>query len=367
MMRIGVPREIVAGEARVAATPDTVKRFVALDIAVCVESGAGLTAGCADADYAKVGATIVSSPAEVYACDLVLKIRAPQAEEIGYLKAGSVLFALADPWRNPLLEQYAASGIRLMALELPPRITRAQTMDVLSSQANVAGYGAVMLAAARYPRFFPLLMTAAGTVKAARVLVLGAGVAGLQAISAARRMGAMVEAFDVRAAAREQVESLGARFVAVDISAEGQGGYAKALDESDMERLRAALLPKIAASDVVIATAQVPGKPAPKLVSAEAVAAMRFGSVLVDLAVGTGGNVEGAKQGETVTANGAVILGESNMPARYAADASELFARNIFNFVAALTVNGRLDFGREPEIVGPATVCRDGELLFGRT
>jgi H+-translocating NAD(P) transhydrogenase subunit alpha len=365
-MRIGVPREIVGGERRVGATPDTVKRFLGLGCSVCVEAGAGAASGCSDNDYAKVGASVVAHAGDAYASDVVLKVRSPQAQEIGFLKPGSVVFALADPWRNSLLEQLASAGIRLMALELPPRITRAQSMDVLSSQANIAGYGAVMLAASRYPRFFPMLMTAAGTVKAARVLVLGAGVAGLQAISAARRMGASVEGFDVRPAAREQVESLGARFVSVDVAAEGQGGYASALDEAAMERLRAGLLPKIAAADVVIATAQIPGKPAPLLVSAEAVAAMRFGSVLIDLAIGTGGNVAGAQVGETVSNNGALIVGEPNMPSRYAADASALFARNVFNFIAALAVDGRLDFTREPEIVGPATICKDGQLLFGR-
>jgi H+-translocating NAD(P) transhydrogenase subunit alpha len=365
-MHVGVPRETVPGERRVAATPDTVKRLLGLGCSVNIETGAGAAAGCSDDDYAKAGASLVSGPADAYACDVVLKVRAPQADEIGLLKAGSTLFALVDPWRNPLLQQLAGAGIRLMALELPPRITRAQSMDVLSSQANIAGYGAVMLAASRYPRFFPMLMTAAGTVKAARVLVLGAGVAGLQAISAARRMGASVEGFDVRAAAREQVESLGARFVSVDISAEGQGGYASALDEAAMERLRTGLQPKIANADVVIATAQIPGKPAPLLVSAAAVAAMRFGSVLVDLAIVTGGNVAGAQVGETCTGNGALIIGEPNMPSRYAADASALFARNLYNFIAALAVDGRLDFTREPEIVGPATVCNDGQIMFGR-
>lgn len=365
-MKIGIPRETVAGEARVAASPDTVKRYLALGYTVSLESTAGLRAGCSDDDYHKAGADIVPSAAETFACDIVLKVRSPHADELAWLQSGSTVFALADPWRNPLLEQLTASGIRLMALELPPRITRAQTMDVLSSQANISGYGAVMLAAARYPRFFPMLMTAAGTVKAARVLVLGAGVAGLQAISAARRMGAMVEGFDVRAAAREQVESLGARFVAIDLSAEGEGGYARAMDEEAMARLRAALLPKVAASDIVIATAQIPGKAAPLLISADAVAAMRYGSVLVDLAIASGGNIAGATIGETITANGALIIGEANMPSRYSADASALLARNLYNFIAALNVDGRLDFTREPEIVGPATICNDGKLLFGR-
>lgn len=365
-MKIGIPRETVAGEARVAASPDTVKRYLALGYTVSLESTAGLSAGCSDDDYRSAGADIVPSAAAAYACDIVLKVRSPQVDELAWLKSGSTVFALADPWRNPLLEQLTASGIRLMALELPPRITRAQTMDVLSSQANIAGYGAVMLAAARYPRFFPMLMTAAGTVKAARVLVLGAGVAGLQAISAARRMGAMVEGFDVRAAAREQVESLGARFVAIDLFAEGEGGYARALDEAAMARLRTALLPKVAASDIVIATAQIPGKAAPLLISADAVAAMRYGSVLVDLAIASGGNIAGATIGETITANGALIIGEANMPSRYSADASALLARNLYNFIAALNVDGRLDFTREPEIVGPATICNDGKLLFGR-
>ena len=340
-MLIGIPRETRNGETRVAATPETVKKLAASGKhAIVVERGAGLSSSVRDADYQAAGATL-GSAADALAADIVLKVRAPDARELAQVKRGAMLIGLLDPYDAAGVAAIVASGADAYALERLPRISRAQSMDVLSSQANIAGYKAVMMAANQYARFMPMLMTAAGTVKAARVLVMGVGVAGLQAIATAKRLGAVIEASDVRPSVKDQVESLGGKWVDVPYEtaeekeiAEGVGGYARPMPASWMTRQGAIIAERVKQMDIVITTALIPGRPAPRLINAETVAGMKPGSVIVDLAVEQGGNVEGSMAGQVVVSNGVHIIGTTNLPALVAADASALYARNVLNFLA---------------------------------
>ncbi|MDO9428203.1 MAG: Re/Si-specific NAD(P)(+) transhydrogenase subunit alpha [Methylobacterium sp.] len=371
-MRIAVLTESDPAEPRVAAVPETVKKFIALGADVTVQSGAGLTAGVPDADYEAAGARVASSAQDAANdADLVLKVRRPNADEIGLLKRGATVVAIMDPYGNEAaLGEMAQAGLDTFAMELMPRITRAQVMDVLSSQANLAGYRAVVDGASEYGRAMPMMMTAAGTVPAARVFVMGVGVAGLQAIATARRMGAVVTATDVRPATKEQVESLGAKFVAVEDDefkqAETSGGYAKEMSAEYKKKQADLVATHIAKQDIVITTALIPGRPAPQLVSAAMVATMKPGSVLIDLAVERGGNVEGAKAGEIVTTDhGVKIVGHLNVPGRLAATASSLYARNLYAFVETLIDKEAksLAVKRDDELVKATNLTHDGQVV----
>ena len=371
-MRIAVLSEADPAEPRVAAVPETVKKFVGLGAEVVVQAGAGLKAGVPDAEYEAAGATVAQGAEETARdADLVLKVRRPAAEELSLLKKGAAVVAIMDPYgREAELKAMADAGVTSFAMELMPRITRAQVMDVLSSQANLAGYRAVVDGAAEYGRSMPMMMTAAGTVPAARVFVMGVGVAGLQAIATARRLGAVVTATDVRPATKEQVESLGAKFVAVEDEefkqAETAGGYAKEMSAEYQQKQAELVKGHIAKQDIVITTALIPGRPAPKLVSEEMVASMKPGSVLVDLAVERGGNVAGAKAGEIVTTEkGVKIVGHTNVAGRLAATASSLYARNLFAFVETLIDKEAkaLAIKWDDELVKATNLTRDGEVV----
>ena len=376
-MKVAVVKERRAHERRVAASPDTVKRMLAMGLEVTTESGAGAGAGFADAAFAAAGAAIAADAAAALGdADIVLKVQRPLigeeggVDELRTIKRGAALIGLLQPLQNPgAAAAYAAAGIAAFAMELVPRITRAQTMDVLSSQANLAGYKAVIDAADEFGRAFPMMMTAAGTIKAARVLVMGAGVAGLQAIATARRLGAIVSATDVRAAAKEQVESLGATFISVDEeaarSAETAGGYAREMGEDYQRRQRERITEALKRTDVVICTALIPGRPAPVLLTHAMIAEMMPGSVIVDLAVEAGGNVEGSVAGEiATTANGVRIIGHLNVPSRIAADASALYARNLLSFLALIVdKEGRLAIDPNDEIVKATLLTRDGAVV----
>jgi NAD(P) transhydrogenase subunit alpha len=374
-MKLAIPRERRAHERRVAATPDTVKRLKALGLEITVEAGAGAGASIADEAYAAAGAEIAADyAAAVGGADIVLKVARPLAaadglDEGAALKRGAVLIAMLDPYRNkPLVADLAARGVTAFAMELVPRITRAQAMDVLSSQANLAGYKAVLDAATEFGRAFPMMMTAAGTIAPAKVMVMGAGVAGLQAIATARRLGAVVCATDVRLAAKEQVESLGGTFVMVDDEearqAETSGGYAKEMSDAYKKKQAALIAETIRKQDIVICTALIPGRPAPRLVSDEMVASMRPGSVIVDLAVENGGNCEGAVAGEVVLRHGVRIVGHANVPSRVAVDASQLYAKNLLNFVQLIVgKDGALKIDRDDEIVKGALLSTDGAIV----
>ncbi len=368
--KVGVVRETRESETRVAVTPDAVKRLTALGFAVTVQAGAGLGAAYPDADYLTAGASLAPDDAAAMAdADVVLAVRALPPEALGGLKAGAIVAAMLNAYaERPALDALAQSGATGFAMEFVPRITRAQSMDVLSSQANLAGYRAVIEAAEAYGRAMPMMMTAAGTVAAAKVFVMGAGVAGLQAIATARRLGAVVTATDVRPASKEQVESLGAKFVAVEDEefkqAETAAGYAKPMSAEYQAKQAALVTEHLKKQDIVITTALIPGRPAPKLVSAEQVGSMRAGSVVVDLAVEQGGNCALAKPGETVvTAGGVKIVGIVNLPGRIATDASALYARNLVNFLALLVKDGNLAPDFEDEIVKGALVTRAGHVV----
>ncbi|WP_269531619.1 Re/Si-specific NAD(P)(+) transhydrogenase subunit alpha [Chitinimonas sp. BJYL2] len=374
-MKIAIPRESAQRETRVAATPETVKKYLALGHTVTVQSGAGTHSAQPDSAYADAGASIAPDyAATVAGAGLILKVRAPSGEELAALDDGAAVVALCDPYRNADLPAYAAKRLDMYAMELVPRTTRAQAMDVLSSQANIAGYKAVLLATEFYPRFMPMMMTAAGTVKPARVLILGAGVAGLQAIATAKRLGAVVEAFDVRPAAKEQVESLGGKFVEVALTdeekqqAETAGGYAREMSD-DYKQRQAALVDKHARNaDIVITTALIPGRPAPVLIQPETVAAMKPGAVLVDLAVENGGNCPLSKLNEVVTTEGGVkLVGYGNLPGLVACDASALYARNLLNFAALILDKDKgYHVNREDDIVAASLITHGGEVLFGK-
>ena len=376
-MKISIPRERRAHERRVAATPETVKKFVALGIDVAVETGAGEASRITDAAYEAAGAKIVGDLAQLLAdADIVLKVQRPilagedGPNELALMKRGALLIAILSPYADPnAIQQYAAAGVTAMALEFVPRITRAQSMDVLSSQSNLAGYRAVLEAVNVYDRAMPMMMTAAGTIAPARVMVLGAGVAGLQAIATAKRLGAIVSATDVRAASKEQVESLGGKFVMVEsdevANAETAGGYAKEMSD-DYKRRQAELVAEtLKKQDIAICTALIPGRKAPTLINDEMVRSMRPGSVIVDLAAEQGGNCTLTKPGEIVEINGVTIIGLFNIPSRLSADASALYAKNLLNFLTPL-VNAEekaLNINWQDEIVAATTLTRDGQVV----
>jgi len=373
-MHIGVPAETVAGETRVAATPETVKKIIAQGHTVAVQSGAGVAASVTDAAYEAVGAQITDA-AGALGAELVLKVRAPAAAELSHMKSGSALVGMLNPFDAEGLQRIAAAGLTSFALEAAPRTTRAQSMDVLSSQANIAGYKAVMMAADKYQRFFPMLMTAAGTVKAARVVILGVGVAGLQAIATAKRLGAVIEASDVRPSVKEQVESLGAKFIDVPYetaeekeAAEGVGGYARPMPPSWLERQKIEVAKRVAQADAVISTALIPGRAAPVLISEDMVKSMKPGSVIIDLAAGkgadgVGGNCPLSEADRTVIKHGVTLVGETNLPALVAADASALYARNVLDFLKLVLPKDKgFTVDMEDDIVAACLMTQGGEV-----
>jgi NAD(P) transhydrogenase subunit alpha len=371
-MKIAVITETDSHETRVAASAETVKKLGGLGASITIESCAGQRSGITDADYEAVGATIAkTAKAALKDADIVLKVRRPNKTELGSIKKGAVVLAIMDPYgHDEALKAMADAGISAFAMELMPRITRAQVMDVLSSQANLAGYRAVIESAEEFGRAFPMMMTAAGTVPAARVFVMGAGVAGLQAIATARRLGAVVTATDVRPASKEQVESLGAKFVAVEDDefkqAETSGGYAKEMSKDYQAKQATLVAAHIAKQDIVITTALIPGRPAPLLISAEMVASMRPGSVIVDLAVERGGNVEGVKPGEVAhSANDVKIVGHLNVPGRLAASASQLYSKNLFSFLETMIdkTSKTLAINWDDELVKATNLTRDGHVV----
>ena len=367
-MKIGIPKEIDPAEPRVAAVPDTIKKLKGLGADVAVEPGAGVKSGVPDAEFQAAGATV--STDAVKDADIVLKVKRPEQSELSKYKRGALVVAIMDPYGNDAaLKSMADAGVASFAMELMPRITRAQVMDVLSSQANLAGYRAVIEAAEAFGRAFPMMMTAAGTVPAAKVFVMGVGVAGLQAIATARRLGAIVTATDVRPAVKEQVESLGAKFIAVEDEefkqAETAGGYAKEMSKEYQSKQAALTAEHIKKQDIVITTALIPGRPAPRLVSSDMVKSMKPGSVLVDLAVERGGNVEGVKPNETVELNGVKVVGILNLAGRVAASASGLYARNLFNFIETLVdkQTKALAVKWDDELVKATALTKDGAVI----
>ena len=370
-MKIAIPKEQRPDESRVAASPETVKKLISLGFDVAVERGAGLGAAVPDDAYEKAGAQIAADATVAFGdADVVAKVRRPLPQETKGLKPGALVISIMDPFRaGDELKPLQESGVTAFAMDLIPRITRAQSMDVLSSQSNLAGYKAVLDAAAVYGSAFPQMMTAAGTVPPAKALVMGAGVAGLQAIATAKRLGAIVSATDVRPAAKEQVESLGGKFVAVEDEefkqAETAGGYAKEMSDAYKKKQAALIAETIAKMDIVITTALIPGRPAPKLISKEMVESMKPGSVIVDLAVETGGNCELSQPGKVVDHNGVKIVGHVNVPSRLAADASALYARNIYNFIELLVdkEEKRLAVNWEDQIVADTCIIRDGKIV----
>jgi len=369
-MLIGIPQETFAGETRVAVTPETVKKLKAQGHTLRVQSGAGVAASVTDEAYVAAGAEITDA-AGALGADMVLKVRAPSAEERAQMKPGAVLVGILNPFDKDGLQGMTDAKLTAFALEAAPRTTRAQSMDVLSSQANLAGYKAVMIAADKYQRIFPMLMTAAGTVKAARVVILGVGVAGLQAIATAKRLGAVIEASDVRPSVKEQVESLGAKFIDVPYetaeekeAAEGVGGYARPMPQSWLDRQKVEVAKRVAQADIVITTALIPGRAAPVLVSEDMVKAMKPGSVVVDLAAPAGGNCPLTEAGKTVVKHGVTLVGETNLPALVAADASALYARNVLDFLKLVfNKEGQFHVDLEDDIVKACLMCRDGQLL----
>lgn len=375
-MLIGVPHETAAGETRVAATPETVKKLKAQGHSVRVQSGAGLASSCTDEAYIAAGAEITDRSG-AFAADLVLKVRSPLGEELGLMRASTAVVAMLDPFNRSGLEALAGAGLTGFALEAAPRTTRAQSMDVLSSQANIAGYKAVMMAANHYPRLFPMLMTAAGTIKAARVVILGVGVAGLQAIATAKRLGAVIEASDVRPSVKEQIESLGGKYIEVPYetaeekqAAEGVGGYARPMPQSWLDRQQVEVAKRVALADVVISTALIPGRAAPVLITEDMVRSMKAGSVIVDMAAGKGaqgfdGNCPLTEAGNTVVKHGVIIVGETNIPSTVAADSSALYARNVLDFLKLVLEKdaAALKIDLEDDIVKACLVTRDGAVL----
>jgi len=383
-MLIGVPLETVAGETRVAATPETVKKLKAQGHTVRVQSGAGVAASATDEAYAAVGAEIVDRAA-AFATELVLKVRAPQRDELSLMKPGTALVGMLNPFDRDGLQALAGAGLTAFALEAAPRTTRAQSMDVLSSQANLAGYKAVMIAADRYQRIFPMLMTAAGTVKAARIVILGVGVAGLQAIATAKRLGAVIEASDVRPSVKEQVESLGAKFIDVPYetaeekeAAEGVGGYARPMPQSWLDRQKVEVAKRVAQADVVISTALIPGRAAPVLITEDMVKSMKPGSVIIDMAAGkgapnpdgtVGGNCPLTEADKTVIKHGVTIVGETNLASMVGADASSLYARNVLDFLKLILPPAAKDeppaalkIDLEDDIVAACLMAQGGEV-----
>ncbi len=370
-MKIAVLAETMPGERRVAASAETIRKFVALGAEVGVEAGAGSTAGIADEDFAEAGATVTARTEAIADADVLLGVQGPDPSSIAGVKPGALLVAGLNPFgARDRVDAYAALGIEALAMEFMPRITRAQSMDILSSQANLSGYKAVIESANAYGRAFPMMMTAAGTVNAARVFVMGVGVAGLQAIATARRMGAQVSATDVRAATREQIQSLGAKPVFVEsvagIEGEGSGGYATEMSDEYKAAQAELVSNHIARQDIVITTALIPGRPAPRLVNDAQIATMRRGSVVFDLAAESGGNVEGSVAGETIERHGVSIIGARNVPSSLAADSSALFARNVYNFLSAFWDK---ESGRpvlDDEIGNAVRLTRGGKVVHER-
>ncbi|MBU6143214.1 MAG: Re/Si-specific NAD(P)(+) transhydrogenase subunit alpha [Betaproteobacteria bacterium] len=369
-MHLGIPKESSPGETRVAATPETVKKLVTQGHQVTVARGAGLTANFTDDAFSAAGA-VMAEQSQALGAEVVLKVRIPSAEELGQMKRNAILIGMLNPFDRTGLDRLAAAGLTAFAMEAAPRTTRAQSLDVLSSQANLAGYKAVMLAADAYPRIFPMLMTAAGTVKAARVVILGAGVAGLQAIATAKRLGAVVEASDVRPAVKEQIESLGAKFIDVPFEtdeereiAKGVGGYARPMPEAWMKRQSAEVAKRIALADIVISTALIPGRKAPTLITEEMVKSMKPGSVIVDMAVEQGGNCPLSELGKTVVKHGVILVGQPNIAALVPTDASALYARNLMDFLKLLiTKEGSLSIPADDDIVTACLMTKDGAVL----
>ena len=372
-MKIGIPTEIKDYESRVSATPETVKKMVALGCQVLVQKGAGARASITDTAFENVGAKLVSAK-DVYKADLILKVRVPETSEINAMSAGSVLIGLLEPYNLPQLNAIAQQGITAFALEALPRNSRAQSMDVLSSQANVAGYKAMLLGSHFYQRFMPMLMTSAGTVKAARVLILGAGVAGLQAIATAKRLGAVVEASDVRPDAKEQIESLGAKFLDVPYEtteekeiATGAGGYARPMPAAWMARQAVLVAQRALESDIVITSALVLGREPPLLIQAETVANMKPGTVIVDMAAGLGKNGAGncplTMPNKVADINGVTIVGYTNLPSLVCADASAFYARNILEFLKLVVLDGKFQISADDELVTACLMCKDGKLI----
>jgi NAD(P) transhydrogenase subunit alpha len=369
-MKIGIPAETRPGETRVAATPETVRKLLAAKHQLIVQSGAGIRSSVPDEAYVEAGAQI-GSAADAFDCEMILKVRAPVEEERALIKSGTVLIGMLNPFDKENIASMADHGLTAFSLEAAPRISRAQSLDVLSSQANIAGYKAVMMAANTYQRFMPMLMTAAGTVKAARVLIMGVGVAGLQAIATAKRLGAVIEASDVRPPVKEQVESLGAKFIDVPYEtdeereiAQGVGGYARPMPESWMKRQAALVHERAKLADIIITTALIPGRKAPILISEETVKAMKPGSVIVDMAVEQGGNCPLSELGKTVTKYGVNIIGEPNLATLVAADASALYARNLLDFLKLIVDSeGKLAINLDDEIVAATRLCAGGEIF----
>ena len=367
-MKIGVPKETMPGETRVGLVPETVGRLAKAENTVVVERGAGTASSFTDDAYEKAGAQIVDN---AYDAELVAKVQRPTDEEIGKLRSGTVLIAFLQPLTNhKLVDQLARAGVTALSMDAIPRITRAQPMDALSSQATVSGYKAVLLAAAALPKFFPMLTTAAGTIAPAKALVIGAGVAGLQAIATARRLGAVVEAFDTRPVVKEQVQSLGAKFLEIDLgeSGAGAGGYAKELSE-EAHKKEVALLAKAAReNDIVITTAAIPGRKAPVLITRDMIPTMKPGSVIVDLAAETGGNVEGTEAGKTIVVNGVTIIGQLNLPASMPFHASQMYSRNIASLLALmLKKDGTFNLDMTDEVVKGTVITKDGEVVHEAT
>ncbi|MCY7319741.1 MAG: Re/Si-specific NAD(P)(+) transhydrogenase subunit alpha [Ramlibacter sp.] len=368
-MLIGVPAETTVGETRVAVTPETVKKLMAQGHSLRIQSGAGVAASATDEAFSAVGAEITDA-AGAFGCDLVLKVRCPSDAEVARMRSGTTVVGMLNPFDSAGLQRMALANLTSFALEAAPRTTRAQSMDVLSSQANIAGYKAVMIAADRYQRFFPMLMTAAGTVKAARVVVLGVGVAGLQAIATAKRLGAVIEASDVRPSVKEQVESLGGKFIDVPYetaeekeAAEGVGGYARPMPQGWLDRQKMEVAKRVAAADIVITTALIPGRAAPVLVTEDMVRSMKPGSVIVDLAAPQGGNCPLTVPGQTVVKHGVTLVGETNLPALVGADASALYARNVLDFLKLiLPKDGVLAIDLSDDIVAACLMTMGGEV-----
>ena len=371
---IGIPKETLPKETRVALTPEIAKKLIAKKFKVLIEAGAGERAGYPDSEFQAVGAEVSRDRAQVWGADLVWKIQRPSLDDVGALKQGGVLASLLDPFKaDDLFDRLAARRVNALCMELIPRTSRAQSMDVLSSQANIAGYRAVLEATRFFPRFFPMMMTSAGSAKAAKVVVLGAGVAGLQAIATARRLGAGVEAYDVRPEVKEQIQSLGAKFIEIDIgeSGSGSGGYAKELSAEAKKKLDAGLAERIRKADVVITTAAIPGRKAPLLIPETTVVGMRPGSVIVDMAASGGGNCELTQVDEVVSKHGVTIVGVGNWPALMPADASSFFARNLMNLLAIHSKEDKeagpsLSFNLEDDIIAASLVTHDGQVRYRR-
>ena len=366
-IRVAVPKETQPGERRVALAPSVLKQLDKLGVELLLEKGAGIDSGFDDADYE--GVKIIDTADELYQqADVVLKVQPPSEEEAGKLRESSMFLGFLAPHAgDERIRKLQERKISAFSMELVPRISRAQSIDALSSQASIAGYKAALMAADLAPRLFPMMTTAAGTIRPAKVLIIGAGVAGLQAIATSKRLGAMVEAYDVRSATKEQVESLGAKFVDTGVKAEGEGGYARELTDEEKAKQNEVLAERIAAADAVITTAAIPGRPAPKIIDKATVERMKRGSVIVDMAAETGGNCEVTKAGETVDHNGVLVHGPKNIPSRAAAHASEMYSRNLYNFLALVIKEGELKLDFEDQVIADSCLTHDGEIKHGPT